>query len=67
MINDPPIHSKDKVKQLSVEMLNMEKLFTQLFVPSVRPIVIAHNDRGPPPKKLKSNKTFFMMHETSKW
>lgn len=31
----------------------MEKLFTQLFVPSVRLIVIAHNDRGPPPKKLK--------------
>lgn len=49
-----PFMMEENVKQLSVEM-SYEKLFTQLFVHSVRLRVITHNGRNPPPPTKKNN------------
>lgn len=51
-----PFMMEENVKQLSVEM-SYEKLFTQLFVHSVRLRVITHNGRNPPPTTKKTTKT----------
>lgn len=49
-----PFMMEENVKQLSVEM-SYEKLFTQLFVHSVRLRVITHEGRNPPPTTKKIN------------